>query len=191
MSNATDAIDFKTEVVIEHRQKGVLVDSQVRENVILNQGKAEVIKMLSQGIGRTIARMAIGDRGALPSNTQVPRVPSASGTALFHEVYRTNIQTTQRVTDGAKNELMFICTFEALAIDKAGFLDKVDPRVNEVGLVLCDLIAGAPMPRDPVVAGIDTPPADEIIFSHLPFKSIPFTEEDETSITIRYRIYVA
>ncbi len=162
----------------------------VKENIILNQGKAEIIKALSTGDSRILARMAVGDRGALPSNTQVPKVPDRTRTSLYHEVFRQDIQTIVTTTSGDTNEILMVATFNAVDIPVTSFLDQSAPMINECGLVLCDVILGRPLPR-PIVAAPATPDADELLFTHLPFNSVPFKAAEEVSVTVRYKVFVA
>jgi hypothetical protein len=162
----------------------------VQENIILNQGKAEIIKALSTGDSRILARMAVGDRGALPSNPQVPKVPDRTRVALYHEVFRQDIQTIVTTTSGDVNEILMVATFNAVDIPTTSFLDQSAPMINECGLVLCDVVLGRPLPR-PIVAAPALPDADELLFTHLPFNSVPFKAEEEVSVTVRYKVFVA
>ncbi len=162
----------------------------VKENIILNQGKAEVIRALATGDSRILARMAIGDRGALPSNPQVPKVPDRTRTSLYHEVFRQDIQTIVTQTSGDTNEIMMVATFNAVDIPNTSFLDQSAPMINECGLVVCDVVLGRPLPRPPV-ASPNASDTDEMLFTHLPFNSVPFKAEEEVSVTVRYKIYVA
>lgn len=171
-------------------QHGDLLIAEVKkDNIILNQGKAEVIKALAYGNTRILARMAIGDRGTIPSDSQVPKVPTPDRTSLYHEVYRQDIQTMVVTTEGSTNEILSVGTFDAVDIPLSSFLDQTRPMVNEVGLVMCDINLGRPLPR-PAVASPDTPDADEALFNLLTFNSVPFKAEEEVGVTVRYKIYV-
>lgn len=159
------------------------------DNIILNLGKSEVINGLSSGTNRILARMAMGDRGTLPSDPKIPKTPDATRIGLYHEVYRQDIQTTVKQT-GTTNELMFIHTFNSVDIPITSFSDQVDPVFNEILLVMCDLISGDPLPRPPV-ASPAVPPIDEAGFSMVTFNTVPFKATEETAVTVRYGIFIA
>lgn len=169
--------------------KGVLIDHICRKNIILNLGKSEVIQSLTTGTNRVIARMAIGARGALPSDPTVPKIPDASRTELFEEVYRQDVETTSVTTLGSTNEVLFVSTFRAVDIPLSAYPDQTNPVVNEVGLVMVDLVTGASLPRTPI-ASPDTPDADEALFAMRTFKTVPFEAANETSVTVRYTIFI-
>lgn len=159
------------------------------DNIILNLGKSEVINGLSSGTNRVLARIAMGDRGALPSDPQVPKTPDATRSGLYHEVYRQDIQTTVKTTSAETNELLFIHTFNAVDIPITSFSDQTNPVLNEIMLVMCDLITGMPLPR-PAIASPAQPPPDEASFSMVTFNTVPFKAEQETAVTVRYGIFI-
>lgn len=86
---------FEGLVEIWAYKKGVLFDYQRVKNIVLFQGNAEIIRTLSiispATKPRVITRMAIGDQGTIPSDSTVPKVPVKSSSALFHEIYRKDI----------------------------------------------------------------------------------------------------
>lgn len=170
-------------------QKGKLVDRICRRNIVLNQGKAELITSLTTGTNRVLARMAIGDRGALPSDPTIPRTPDASRTGLFAEVYRQDVEVTSVTTEGSTNEVLLVTTFRAVDIPLSSYTDQTNPVVNEVGLVMVDLISGSPLPRLPIAAP-NAPFGDEILFAMRTFKTVPFEAANETAVTIRYTIFI-
>lgn len=166
-----------------------LLDKVIQKNIILNQGKDRVIETLTTGFFNTIARMAIGDRGALPSDQTVPKVPVDTMAALHNEVYRDDVDSVILNTGTPDNHsAKFIKIFSALDVPVTAFSNQANPIVNEVGLVTIDSNE-APLPRPPVYPP-DSPDADEEIFSIRTFKSVPFLAEDEIAITIRYTIYI-
>lgn len=167
------------------------VECQKTENVILYTGKDKVIESLTTGFVNTIARMAIGDRGALPSNPTIPKVPTSDLTGLYNEVYRDDVDAViLDIGSGTgKHEVKFIKTFSAVDIPLTAFSNQASPVINEVSLVTADLLAGNPLPRAPVAAPA-TPDADEEFFSLRTFKSVPFEAANEISITIRYTIFI-
>lgn len=169
--------------------KGQLIDRICRKNIILNLGKSEVIQSLTTGTNRVIARMAIGARGTLPSDPTVPKIPDALRTELYEEVYRQDVETTSVTTQGSTNEVLFVSTFRAVDIPLSAYPDQTNPVVNEVGLVMIDLVTGAPLPRTPI-ASPDTPDADEALFAMRTFKTVPFEAANETSVTVRYTIFI-
>lgn len=166
-----------------------ILDKFKIKNIILNQGKDRVIETLTTGFFHVIARMAIGDRGTIPSDQTVPKVPTADLTGLYNEVYRDDIQSTV-LNIGTPNthSVTFIRIFSALDVPIAAFSNQANPIVNEVGLVTIDP-DGTPLPRSPIYPP-SLPEADEQIFSIRTFKSVPFEAENEIAITIRYTIYI-
>jgi len=166
-----------------------VIDSFSLKNIILNQGKDRVIETLGSGFFNIIARMAIGDRGALPTDQTVPKVPTSDLTSLYNEIYRDDVQSTVLdIGTPDAHSIKFIRIFSALDVPITAFSNQANPLVNEVGLVTIDPNA-APLPRSPVIPP-SLPDADEQIFSIRTFKSVPFQAEDEISITIRYTIYI-
>ena len=171
-------------------EKGVLKQRICRKNIVLNRGKAEIITGLTTGTNRVLARMAIGDRGTLPSDTTQPKTPEASRTSLYAEVYRQDVEVTSTTTEDATNEVLLVTTFRAVDIPVTSYTDQTDPVINEVGLVLIDLISGAPLPRSPIAAP-NAPNADEVLFAMRTFKTVPFEAANETAVTVRYTIFIA
>lgn len=167
----------------------VLEKSELK-NIILAQGKDSVIESLTSGFIKVIARLAIGDRGTLPSDQTVPKVPDAAQTGLFNEVFRSDVDTVSlNVGTVGTHEVTFIKTFSALDVPITAFSNQANPIVNEVILVMADLLTGNPLPR-PDVASPGTPDADELAFSLRTFKSVPFEAANEISITVKYTIFI-
>jgi hypothetical protein len=166
-----------------------LIDKFRIKNIILNQGKDRVIETLTTGFFNVIARMAIGDRGTLPSDQTIPKVPTSDLTGLYNEVYRDDVQSTVlNIGTPDTHSVTFIRIFSALDVPIAAFSNQANPIVNEVGLVTIDPDE-EPLPRSPVYPP-SSPSADEQIFSIRTFKSVPFEAENEIAITIRYTIYI-
>jgi hypothetical protein len=174
---------------IDVYRKGVFVERICRRNVILNQGKSETIRSLSSGTSKVLARMAIGDRGALPSDPTVPKTPDATLTKLYSEVYRQDVDVTSVTTSGSTNEILLVTTFKAVDIPLSAYSDQTNPVVNEVGLIMIDQITGAPLPRPPV-ASPNLCDADETMFALRTYKSVPFEAANETAVTVRYTIFI-
>lgn len=166
-----------------------LIDKQVIENIILQLGKDKVIESLTTGFINTIARMAIGDRGALPADQTVPKVPTDDLTSLYNEVYRADVDAVILDIGAGKHEVKFIKTFSAVDVPVTSFSNQAAPLVNEVSLITADLLSGNPLPRPPVAAP-NEPDADEEFFSLRTFKSVPFEAANEIAITIRYTIFI-
>lgn len=165
---------------------------EVIHNIIVNTGKDKVITALVQGAIHQLGRMAIGDRGAFPSDLTQPKTPTEDMTALYNEVYRADADAI--VPDvGTPNvhEVQLVKTFEAADVPITAFSNQATPIINEVGLITFDSTAvDGPLPRVPVAAPA-TPPADERLFSIRTFKSVPFEVANEISVTIRYTIFIA
>lgn len=173
-------IDFSNVEILQHEDF---------KNIVFNQGKNRVIESLTTGFIRVIARMAVGDRGTIPSDSTVPKVPTADMTGLYNEVYRDDVDTTVLNLTDDDHEVKFIKIFSAVDIPITAFSNQANPVINEAALIMCDLLSGNPLPR-PAVAYPNTPDADEVAFSMRAFKSIPFEAANDISVTIRYTIFI-
>ncbi len=170
--------------------KTKVLGSQDIHNIIVNGGKDVVIESLTTGFINVVARMAVGDRGTIPSDPTVPKIPVDTQDALFDEVYRDDVDATiLDVGTPTTHSAKFIKTFSSLVIPVASFSNQAAPTINEVGLITADLFGSAPLPRAPVAAP-DSPDADEALFSIRTFKSVPFEAANEIAVTIRYTIYI-
>ena len=166
------------------------LDHFVKENIIVNLGKDKVITALSTGFINVVARMAIGDRGTIPTDPTVPKVPVSTADTLFNEIYRDDLDATVLdVGTPDTHEVTFIKTFSAVVIPISSFSNQAKPVVNEVGILTADILGGTPLPRAPVAAP-NPPEADEELFAIRTFKSVPFEAANEISVTIRYTIFV-
>jgi hypothetical protein len=77
-------------------QRGVLIDRFVEKNIVLYQGNGAVMTSLasiSPTMPYVVTRMAAGDQGTIPSDSTVPKVPTADLTGLYHEVYREDVDS--------------------------------------------------------------------------------------------------
>jgi hypothetical protein len=169
--------------------KDQLISEEVLYNIIVNEGKDSVINSLFSGGLNPIGRMVIGDRGTIPSDPTVPKVPQSTFTSLYNEVYRADCDThTIDVGTPDKHEIKFIKTFNAIDVPLSSFSNQANPVINEVGLVTYDP-AAAPFPRAAVAAPA-APLSDEKLFSIRTFKSVPFEAANEIAVTIRYTIFI-
>ena len=174
-----------------------LLSKQVRKNIIVNLGKDAVIRSLTTGNLLVIARMCVGDRGTIPSDPTVPKVPTPTMTTLYNEVNRSDIEATiLNVGTPTVHEVKFVKTFYAAGTDKipiTAFSNQSKPVLNEVGLIMFDPAMPPPLPR-PDNYGPYTPsnlpPSDEVLFALRTFKSVPFEEANDMSVTIRYTIFI-
>ena len=191
MNSKKDSDGFKMHgyVEIDIREKGKPTKTIKGKNIILNLGKAETIMSLTTGSNRVIGRMAIGARGTLPSDPTVPKTPEASKTELYSEVYRQDVEMTSVTTQEDVNKVLFVTTFRAVDIPLSAYPDQTNPVINEVGLVMIDLITGVPLPRTSI-ASPELPDEDEALFAMRTFKSVPFESANETSVTVRYTIFI-
>jgi hypothetical protein len=166
---------------------------EIIKNIILQQGDAAVIMALTTSspapTPRIITRMAIGDQGTIPSDSTVPKVPVATLTSLYHEVYRQDIDSATPTISGPTNECQFVTTFTSGDIALSAYSNPSQPQVNELGLIVIDPTAPAGIVRAPVTAPT-APPSDEVLFSIRTFKTIPFDAADDVTITARYTISV-
>jgi hypothetical protein len=161
---------------------------QTHFNILVNSGKDKAILALAQGYVNPIGRMAIGDRGALPSNPQQTKVPVPTMSALYNEIYRADIDfIVPDVGTPDVHQVKFLKTFTAVDVPITAFSNQAQPIINEVGLITYDESEG--WPRLPVAAP-NPPPPDEALFSIRTFKSVPFESANEISVTIRYTIFI-
>lgn len=167
-----------------------LLDTQEINNIITNFGKDAVITSLSNGEILVLARLAIGDRGSLPTDPTVPKVPTSDMTALFNETYRADAEAVVlNVGTPDLHEIRLIKTFAAADVPITAFSNQAKPVVNEVGAIMIDPAQPPPLPRPPVEAP-NTPPADERLMAIRTYKSVPFEAANDISVTIRYTIYI-
>lgn len=174
-----------------------LIAKHVRKNIIVNQGKDAVIRSLTTGNLLVIARMCVGDRGTLPSDSTVPKVPTPTMTTLYNEVNRSDVEAViLNVGSPSIHEVKFVKTFNAAGTNKipiTAFSNQSKPVLNEVGIVMFDPAMPPPLPR-PDNYGPYTPsnqpPSDEVLFAIRTFKSVPFEESNDMSVTIRYTIFI-
>ena len=182
-----------------------ILDTTRIHNIILNQGKNVVINSLTEYSGLALARMAVGDRGTIPSDSTVPKTPVATMTGLYNEVYRSDVEAVIKNTAGTLHEVRLVKTFEAKKIPITAFSNQAKPVLNEVSLIMIDPTR-LPQPRAAVIGpyiypiqGVpplessypyNYPPTDEVAFSLRTFKSVPFEAATDMSITIRYTIYI-
>ena len=158
-------------------------------NIVVNTGKDTVIRALASGAFEIVARMAIGDRGALPSDSTIPKTPAATMAALYHEVRREDVDAVViDVGTANKHEVKLIKTFSSVLVPITSDSNQASPVVNEVGLITANPVQG-PLPRNAVSAP-DVAPDDEKLFSIRTFKSVPFDAANEIAITIRYTIFI-
>lgn len=166
-----------------------MVDQLKVRNIIVNTGKDKVIESLVDGQIHPIMRMAIGDRGTLPSDPTVPKTPVATATGLYNEIYRADLDAVTLDTGtGTVHEAKFIKTFAAVDIPITSFSNQASPVVNEVGLITANP-AETLFPRVPVAAP-SVPPADEALFSIRTYRSVPFLAANDITVTIRYTIFI-
>lgn len=166
-----------------------VIDTQDIMNIVVNSGKDTLIRALANGSFDIITRMAIGDRGALPSDGSIPKTPVGTATKLFNEVRREDIDAVVlNIGTANAHEVKFIKTFSSATIPLTAYSNQAAPVVNEIGLITANP-AETPFPRVPVTAP-SAHPADEVLFSIRTFKSVPFEAANEIAITIRYTIFI-
>lgn len=170
-----------------------ILDAVKMQNIIVNIGKDAVIKSLTEGFIKTLARLAVGDNGTLPSDSTVPKVPVATMTGLYNEIGRSDADAVVlNVGSPTVHEVKLIKTFSAADFPITSFFNQAKPVLNEVGLIMIDLGA-APLPRADVYApytSTNKPLDDELLFAIRTHKSVPFEAANDISVTIRYTIYI-
>lgn len=158
-------------------------------NIVVDQGKDKLISAVVNGAADRVGRMAIGDRGTIPSDSTVPKVPTTTMTALYNEIYRADINATVLdVGTPGVHSAKFITTFSAVDIPISSFSNQAQPVINEVGLITYDENSGS-LPRAPVAAP-NAHSSDEKLFSIRTFKSVPFEAANEIAVTIRYIVFI-
>ena len=170
--------------LIATNKDGKIIDHIKEKNIILNNIKEKVIQSLMTGSIDKIFRMAIGDNGAIVGDPFTPKVPSATDTALEHEVYRKDVSWPPSV-DTANLKITFIGTFNSVDVPSTSYSNASEQRVNEAMLVCGDGVLGggdiySPNPAD----------ADESGVSRRCFKSIPFDIANDITITIRWSLFM-
>jgi len=170
-----------------------ILDSIKKQNIIVNIGKDAVIKSLTEGFIKTLARLSVGDNGTLPSDSTVPKTPVATMTTLYNEIGRSDADAVVlNVGTPTVHEVKLIKTFSAADFPITSFFNQAKPVLNEVGLIMIDLGA-APLPRTDVYApytSTNKPLDDELLFAIRTHKSVPFEAANDISVTIRYTIYI-
>ena len=184
----------RVEILAIARKTGEILCNETIPNIVLYQGNAEVIKTLftitPATKPRLITRMAIGDQGTIPADSQVAKVPTKDLAGLYHEIYRADADSSTQTTSGSTNQCELIATFNATSVPLSAFSNPAQPRVNEVGLVIIDPTAAGGIVRAPVISPA-IPASDETVASIRCFKSIPFEAANDVSVTIRYTIFLA
>jgi hypothetical protein len=170
-----------------------ILDSIKKQNIIVNIGKDAVIKSLTEGFIKTLARLAVGDNGTLPSDSTVPKTPVPTMTGLYNEIGRSDADAVVlNIGTPTVHEVKLIKTFSAADFPITSFFNQAKPVLNEVGLIMIDLGA-APLPRADVYAPYtisNKPLDDELLFAIRTHKSVPFEAANDISVTIRYTIYI-
>lgn len=174
-----------------------LLETIRRENIIVNVGKDSVIRTLATGLTleplKVLARLAVGDNGALPSDTTTPKTPLADRTTLYNEVGRADADAmilTVATPAGTIHEVRLVKTFTASDFPITSFFNQAKPMLNEVGIIMIDPTV-APLPRAANYAGVSPfPLSDEALFAIRTHKSVPFEAANDISVTIRYTIYI-
>ncbi len=166
-----------------------ILEKETLHNIIVNTGKDKIISAIEGGQMDYVARMAIGDRGTIPADVTIPKVPTDTMTGLYNEVFRDDVDAVVlNIGTPTVHEVKFIKTFSATGIPITAFSNQALPIVNEVALITIDDGLGG-LPRAAVIAPA-TPPVDERMFSIRTFKSVPFEAANDIAITIRYTIYI-
>ena len=203
---------FKTETdILLDFSECQLLDTQDLKNIVVNYGKDYVLKGLAEPYTpMRITRMAIGDRGTIPLDSTVPKVPVATMAALYNEVFRSDVDGhVLNVGTPTAHEVKFVKTFSAAGIPVTAFSNQSKPVINEVALIMSNPAASQPPPTSPRpdVSGpyffppttpypyppVDPywyPPPDESMFAIRTYKSVPFEAKNNISVTIRYTVYV-
>jgi hypothetical protein len=188
-----DGIRFETRVRVDAydrhgRHMMRALDDQA--NFIVDAGKTSAIMILSGLVdawpqSRRIARLAIGDAGAVPGFPFTPKTPDGTWpgiTSLFHEIGRQDIST---ITSSAPQQATFL-TSVLSSNYTAGNFSSAPFVINEAGLIVS---------RGVAMAGVTQPPAaipsDESLFSIRTFPSVPFAPADGVTVVLLWSVFVA
>lgn len=167
--------------IIVKDKNGNVIDEFKQDNIVLNNGKQKVIESLETGSVDPVFRMAVGDAGASVGDPFQPLIPDVAETALYHEIYRKDIET---ITPGT-HEIEFKTDFKSVDVPATAFQNQNFQVVNEALLVMGDGMLGGGDIYPPT-----TPDIDESAFAKRCFKSIPFESVNDITITIRWTIYI-
>lgn len=183
--NLKTTMKLKGHVEILVYQGGTLIDRFEDYNIILKDGIDNDLRALWSNSHLIIKRIAIGDRGTIPSSTLVPKVPERTRHTLYNEIFRKDVDAiNENLTD---ETVRFTVTVDASEIPITAYSDQSNPGVSEVMLIMADALGGDPFPRTVVIAPA-TPPTDEAGFGMRCFKKVPFEASTGISVTIRYTI---
>lgn len=139
-------------------RKGKLFDYVSEKNLILYQGNAEVIRAVTSFnpslTPRIITRMAIGDQGTIPSDSTVPKVPVKTANSLFHEIYRSDVDTSVQT--------LYSTTGFTYTGNTTNALDIITGLSSTTGITAGMIVAGTGIPLGTTVQSIVTPTSIQI-----------------------------
>jgi hypothetical protein len=163
------------------------------KNFIVSAGVTAVRDVLigtnGGGFTGSIFRMAIGDGGTPPAEPLNPKLPDATWparTGLYHEVFRQDISVFTTPTVAS---MRFVSAFNSLGVDSTSY-STASKVINEASLIIGDGVLGGPAVQINKVPP-DTADADEIMLSTRTFKSAPFDNAEDVTITITWTLTIA
>lgn len=178
----SDTLKFNGHLEVTVKKKGIIIDYFELKNIILYNGNQKSIDSLVPGTSNyKIFRMAVGSEGTMESDKFQPKIPTKDMTALYHEVFRTDVYNPPAI---GTRLATFTADFNSIDVPDSSFTNASERYVNEAMLILGDGTFGGGNKYYP-----QTPDADESGFSIRTFKSIPFDAGDDITITIRWTIY--
>jgi len=187
-----DEVGIHGKVEIHVRDKdGKLIFEEKDDNVVLTQGKYEIMKMLRNnaareilGTPRSICRLVVGDGGCPSSDLFTPKTLDKSRTALFYPVHIRDITSSSHPTGDALEIIVDILSDDLIVGDfnpaNAG------EYLNEAALV--SSIPGTYVAGKPGDPGVDS--ASEVEITHKTFKSFPFTPGQTITATIKWTLFI-
>lgn len=185
-----EGLGFRGEIIVQAWDRfGKQIAHVHEKNFIVDLGHESVIDILEgTSAGHYIFRMALGDDGTLTGQPFVPKVPDASWpafTTLFHEVIRSNIDTSTQPTT---KSMRFLTAFQSSVVDTTSFSSGPNYVVNEAGLFVSDgTQTGSQQINKTPPDSVD---ASEKLFSIRAFKSVPFDPAESITLTIAWTIFV-
>jgi len=191
---------YFTEVVspiVGHLELSVVDDSNTEiftlddDNVVLTQGKYEIMKLLrdnagreTNGVVRSISRLVVGDGGCPSNDLFTPKTLDKSRVSLFNPVHITDITSSSHPSS---DSLEIITSINSNNLSVSDFnAANGGEYLNESSLV--SSIPGVFSSGKPGSPGVDDP--SEVSVTHKTHKSFPFTPGLSITATWKWTLYI-
>lgn len=192
-----EGLSFRGDLKVERQHRGgPKVLCHESKNFIVDAGITGIRDLLGgvnspSGFAGSIFRMAVGDGGVPAGDLFNPKLPDATWparTALFHEVFRSDITVWSEPTSFS---IQFVGAFDSLDVDLTSFLLS-ELVINEAALIIGDgvtVVGGDPKQVNKTPP--DTVDVDELMMSTRTFNSVSFDPADDITVTITWTITVS